>query len=532
MFKKFDFNPYKTFSYYPELVLFASFIFSILHLDQIKFDSTMSLHLSRTIQWLQFESISWQGPELADNSLRLIGPFYYWIIGLFWTLTRSIEGLVFASILFSFICFYLLCKSLKKKLGPIGILVWTLLVFLTPFIFKSLRTIDSSSLALGICSLIFVQALKFQDQKSKTQIIITTIVCALGLQIHLSVIAPCLAFFASTLIQQSKVQRLHLFSLIWLAIGSLLFPLTHEMLSLSLPASFLLIQIHDSFLLKNLIFKNVFLGFSLCIGLLSFSLTIKNHFIKVEDDRNLISNLMTTELNLKIKKFIYSLTAADGSDPFVTVHGRVANKMRQEEMNLSQTKAYFGLYNTLYDKNVTYSQDLANQSPSSSWLFQLRSKKEISLGAESPYLMTEIKTQSLPQNTIIKYLNEKSQGIEKVSWKNSNLILPFAFIRNPEEAKIVRLEFKIDSPTDKYLNLLIDSEEKYKLLQVKLNRKVQAAIEHYPGNAKLQSQYIFKIPDNVNQAKVTIELKVLTEEIPNYSRLDIFTSGYLLASEF
>jgi len=532
MDKKLNFETIKNFCFYPELVLLASFLFSILNLNLIQFDSKMSLHLARVFEWVQLNPSSWRGPEVADLSFRLVGPFYYWLTGFFWSFTQTVEGVLFVNILFSYICFYLLIKELKRNLNTISLTIWAFFVLLTPLIFTAVRQLESSSLLAAFSSLIFVGLLKYEAQRRTNWIWFTLIITLFAIQIHLAIMVPCLAFVAAAFFKSDKKKMSSLFCSVWLILGVAFLPLTKEIHFLILPSSLLLIQIYENFLLPKPLFKYSFLVLTLISGLFSLSQALQNHFNPLHTGRVLSAQGLTSKMTLKLKKFIYSLSTGDATDPFTIIHGRAANQMRREEMNSSQTETYYGLYQSLYKRKISYDRSLIEKRPDSSWLFQLRNHHELAIGAESPFLMTEIKPQSLPQNTVIKYLNEKSQGVEKVHWNNSNLILPFAFLTYPAQTKTVRLEFQINSDTDKYLNLLMDSEENYKLLQVKFNSKVQAALEHYPGNSIQQSQYIYKIPENIDQAKVVVELKVLTDALPNYSRLDIFTSGYLLASEF
>ena len=532
MDKKLKLETIRKFSFYPELVLLVSFFLSILNLNLIQFDSHMSLHLARVFEWVQLNPSSWRGPEIADFSFRLFGPFYYWLTGLFWSITQSIEGVAFMNILFSYFCFYLLMKELKKNLSLSGLIIWAFLFLLTPLLFVSIRQLASASLLNAFSCLIFYGALKYELQKLAKWMWVVSIVTILALQIHLAVSVPYLAFVGIAFFKSDKIKISTLFCSFWLILGLAFFPLSQEINFLILPTAFLLTQTYENFFSSKPILKYGFLGLTSISCFFSLGLTLQNHFTPLHSGRILSPNGPTSSMTLKLKKFIYSMNPHGGADPFAMIHGRAVNQMRREEMNSAQTETHYGLYQSLFNHKINYDRSLADARPDSSWLFQLRNHHEMSLGAEKPFLMTEIKPQSLPQNMVIKYLNERSQGLEKVRWNNSNLILPFAFLTQPQQTKIVRLEFQINSQTDKYLNLLIDAEDSYKLLQVKFNSKVQTALEHYPGNSIQQSQYIYKIPDRIDQARVAVELKVLTNDVPNYSRLDIFTSGYLLASEF
>lgn len=527
------FDSFKKFSYYPELILLASFLFCILNLNLMAFDAKMSMHLAHSFEWLQMKPQSWLGPEVADFSIRL-APIYYWIVGGFWTLVQSIEGLIFVHVLLSFLCFYLLMRELKKSLTFSAICLWSLLFLFTPTLFVSIRRLENASLLNAFCSLLFLAALKYQKDRNKKWIWFASVVAFFAVQFHLAGIIPYIAFMALVFFntENIKISKTTFFCLIWFFAGLALLPILEEFTYLVLPVSYLVTDMYERFFFRQRLFKYAFLSISICFTLFNFFYAAHNFWKQSQMGRTFYFSGISSEMTLKMKKFIYSMHIPEGSDPFAHVHGRAVNQMRREEMNSTQTLAYFGLYQSLFNNPISYDHSLIEKRPDSSWLFQLRNQQEIAIGADLPFLMTELKPQSLPQNTMIKYLDEHAEGIEKTRWNNSNLILPLAFLNHPEQIKIVRLEFEIDSQTDKYLNLLMDTNPTYRLLQVKINSKVQTTFEEYPGSLTQQSQYIYKISDRIDHAKVVVELKVLTEKIPNYSRLDIFTSGYVLASEF
>lgn len=529
----------KQFQFYPELILLASFLLSILNLNIVAFDSEMSLHLTRSFEWLSLSPSSWRGPEVADFSFRIIGPIYYWFLSTLWTVTQSVEGLLFSTVLFSYFCFYLLLRQLKKSESLTATALWTLIFFFTPLFFISIRRLENEALANAFCSLIFLTALKFQTDGKSKWIWFSSGLTLVGTQIHMAVLFPYLSFWAMILFRQDlfkgkyKFSAISFFCIVWFFLGLSTWPLLKSFLHLTLPLSYLIVAIYTRFLdHKNSFLRPVFLGAAVFISATSGYVTLKNYETQFQLGRVLDLDQDDSEMTLKLKKFIYSMGTPSDTDPFAFMHGRAINRMRRDEMNSSQTQPYFGLYQSLFQQKVTYDISLKDKAPNSSWLFQLRNSKEMNLNPQSPFLMTEIKPYALPQKTVIKYLNEKSQGLEKIRWNNSSLILPFAFLSYPVETKVVRFEFELNSKAEKYLNLLVDADEKYKILQVKINSKVQSFLEHYPGNSLQQSQYIYKIPDRIEQAKVVIEVRVLTDEVPNLSRVDIFTSGYLLASEF
>ncbi len=261
------------------------------------------------------------------------------------------------------------------------------------------------------------------------------------------------------------------------------------------------------------------------------ALILKLNYERQRSGRASGMNSEELSLTLKTKKYIYSLTNGlrTQDDPFTNLHGRAINRMRYDEMNPEQTEAYFGLYRALTHNVVQIQPAIKEALPDSSWLFQLRTERELQLNPQTPYLLTEIKTDALPQNMIIKYFNMKLEGIEKVEWKNGGYVLPLAFLSHPEATKFVRLEFEMKGGTNKYLIILMNHF--YKMLQVKLNSKVQAIYENYDGLTDLQTQMSYKIPENKETARVVIELKIDSDSLPNYSRLDIFSTPYALPSE-
>lgn len=300
-----------------------------------------------------------------------------------------------------------------------------------------------------------------------------------------------------------------------------------------LPLSYLVTWVYEKFLNPFQILKISFYAVTLTLAAINVGLTLQNYSLQAKEARILQSDMPM--MTLKTKKFIYSMISSSlqkSDDPFENFHGRSINRMRRDEMNANQTQAYFGLYKSLSEKSVQFTPEVKDKTPDSSWLFQLRNQKELALNPDSPFLMSEIKPHALPQKMVIKYLNETIKGVQKTLWKNSNLILPFTFLNHPSETKIVRLEFELNSPKNQYLNLLIDADQDYKLLQVKINKKVQTPLEQVTGDSTHQAQFTYKIPDPINNSHIVIEIKVNNAPLPNFSRVDIFASEYLLSSEF
>lgn len=651
----------RKFSFYPELILLISFFLCIYRLDLNWFNTHMSRDLIRSFAWIHGQPDSWLGPEMGWDYKRLPGPFYYLMTAFFWSLTHSIEGVLFLKILFTLVCSYLLIRELKKNHSALFVSFFAMQFLWMPVFIETLRDLWNPSLIVAFCCLIFISALKYQNSLQRRWIILVSLIAYLGIQIHFSVTIPFLAF-ALTVIYFKQHRNLMILNLCVFAIFLLTWVFlnpVHELsqqldtfyglgaivpnriwdlsyhLSLSLKAiedydlffnltqsglklgwisvSFVLlinpllnginlvlfilgigilfrrfkrqgpswIEVFSvswflifviSFLITKhkpqmpyryglclypiqfylllLAFEKVTSRFQIKIAFFSLLILISIshlyfivHYYEFQDRLARAHHTQNDnlELNLRTKKFIYSLQAAPISrtDPFMFLHGRSMNKMRLKEMNWPQTTPYFGLYEALTGHQVQYSESIIEQDPQSSWLFQLRNLQELGLNPQAPFLLTELKVENLPQNLVIKYLDERSEGIEKIFWKNSNLILPLAFLSYPVKTKILHLEFNLDSTENKFLNLLIDDNATYrfayktiyKLLQVKINGKVQAPIETHKGYFLVQNQYIYKIKKDIPLSKVVIELKIETDEVPNYSRLDLFTSPIILPPE-
>lgn len=658
------FKEIKNFKFLPEVLLIFSFVICVLQLDLSWFNSHMSRDLIRAFEWLKLEPTSWLGPEMGWDFKRLPGPFYYWLIGAFWAVTHSIEGILFLKILFTNICIYFLIRELKLKYP-----IWFVVCFCMPFLFfpvyiETLRNLWNPSLIVAFGCLIFICVLKYQSSNLKRWLWFSFLFCFLGMQIHFSVLIPFLALLLTLFFRRERlkivlIQLGLLFAWIasWLYLNpvpqlqnqldtfygfnffiknrvfdlayhlslslkaiedyDLFYRLSHSAIQLGwlshffvndlnpiLNLGFLFLFLVSVFFLvsqwKKLKFDFIFvfalfwfftfvisfvitkhkpqmpyryglslypiqffllplayfylpniyqkLKFALVGVLLIYSaqhLVFILEFYSFEDRMGRTHHTQNDnlEMTLKLKKMIYSLVTPGtrmNEDPFSSLHGRAINKMRLKEMNWEQTLPYFGLFQAVYNKKVIYVPEMKDLTPANSWLLQLRNHKELAMSPLAhPFLLTELKADALPQNLVIKILNGESQGLEKISWKNSNLIMPLAFLSEPQQSKFIRLEFELVNQNSKFLNLLVDDNETYRfayqptyrVLQVKINKKVQAPIEKHKGYFLNQNQYAYKIPESAASAKIVIELKVETSFVPNYSRLDLFTSDYLLSKE-
>lgn len=652
---------FRSFSYWPEMILFLSFLICIFKLDITWFSAEMSRDLSRSIDWLSFKSNSWLGPEIDLGSRRLPGPFFYWIIGFFWSLTHSITGILFLKILFTKICVYVLIKELKKNYSLAFVLFFSLQFLLMPVYLETLRNLWSPSLIVSFCCLLFSCALKFQSTNKPIWIWLAGLTAFVGLQIHFSVLIPYLAFLICLLLFKNRIRIvvfqililvvfltlwncfvpgaelqqqannfyklstflasrfsdlsfhlslslkpiqdydlftvltktsvrlgwisayfvnilnpflnlavlvvylcsliyfiyrkfkifkfIEMFSLLWFLFFVMTYFTTKDMIDVPYrnglclyPIQFFLLMLAlDN--LHSLFQRKIILFYILLIIISTSHLYFILNFYKFQ---NLTARTHQTqndnlELNLKTKKYIYSLVDANnaGLDPFMLLHGRSISKMRLNEMNTKETELYFGLYRSITGQSTRIQSEIKDLPSQNSWLFQLRSFNELKLNPRSPFLVSELKTENLPSDLVLKYLNSDSDGIGKSHWANTNLIMPLAFLQKDSAAKNLRLEFKLNSSENKYLNLILDDnniynfghQANYKLLQVRFDKKAQSPVEKYQGYLLVQNQYIFKIPNRLDQVKVVIELKIETTEIPNFSRLDIFTTPYLLSAE-
>ena len=113
-------------TYWPEIILLSSLVLSLYSLDLSWFNTHMSRDLSRTFAWLQLQPSSWLGPEMGWDFKRLPGPFYYILLGIFWLLSPSLEGLIAAKICFTGLCIYFLIKELKKKYSVLFVSIFSL----------------------------------------------------------------------------------------------------------------------------------------------------------------------------------------------------------------------------------------------------------------------------------------------------------------------------------------------------------------------------------------------------------------------
>lgn len=651
-----DFERLKKNTYWPEIILIGSLFLSFYSLDLSWFNTHMSRDLSRTFEWLHLQPSSWLGPEMGWDFKRLPGPFYYILLGIFWLLSPSIEGLIAAKISFTGVCIYLLIKELKKKYSVFFVSIFSLQFLFMPVYIASIRNLWNPSLIIAFCCLIFWCAMKYMYAYRPIWIWICTLIAALGLQIHFSVIIPYLAFLAAIGVcgRHKKIILYNFLPILvwlffWLYLSSapeftrqlqtfyglnqfvlnrlqdlsfhlslslkpihdydLFYMLTRagvkadlisgffvNMMNPILNIGYLIIFIISILFLvrqyiktKKLDFVEVFSIFWFIFFIISYVVTkhkeqlpyryglslypvqfflvclsfslYKNkvkkiltilitiiacahiyfiyHFYLFQNlfGRTHHTHQDTLELTLRNKVFIYDfIKFRDSQDPFEILHGRAINKMRLKEMNWEQTEPYFGLYQALFGKKIEYNADIMNRPPTEAWLFQLNSFSENNV---SSFHLQKINPSQLPKNLVIKYFDESGSEVQSVNWKNTNLIMPLAFLNMNQRINSIRLEFDLDASYGSYLNLLLDNNEYYKfayptvfkLVSIKLNKKNIDVDYSYQGRFLVQNQLIYKMPISISSRQFVVDLQIGDMIKPNFSRIDIFTTLTLLDQE-
>lgn len=651
---------FKKISYWPEFVLAISLIISVCCLDLTWFNTHMSRDLNRAFEWIHLQPSSWLGPEMGWDYKRLPGPFYYFILGFFWLMTHSVEGVLFLKIIFSSICVFLLLKELKKIHSIFFVSLFSLQFVFMPVYIATIRNLWNPSLIIAFCCLIFVCALKYMLTQRYFWIWVATVTSILGMQIHFSVVVPYLAFICAVLFFKRhkkivfyNIVLLSIWIFSWLYFNSapgfdqqlktfyglnqfilnrfqdfgyhlslslkpvtdydLFFMLTKAGVQAQLISSdfvnylnpvfnflylvvFILsfsslvhyfikskkINFVEAFALLWLLFfivsyvvtkhkEQLPYRYGLCLYPIQFYLLCRAVFIFKKSIQKVIicfvilvsvthlyfiyhfylfqevfgrthhTHLDNLELTLKNKKYIYNYLRPEVSeDPLGSFHGRAINKMRLKEMNWEQTQAYFGLYKALTGKSIQYDlSTIMNETPSEAWLYQLKSLHQIELRNESSFNLIKMNLKQLPHNLLIKYLNPDGSLINSLEWKNTNLIVPLAFVKQYQQDLIIRIEFDIDTYNYKYLNVLIDDnayykfayQPQFKIVDVKINSERISESHFYRGHFLVQNQYIYEVSSSASNSHVIIDLKPESILVPNFSRLDIFSTPDLLFQE-
>lgn len=175
------------------LLVGAGVIIRVWAPDLSWFNTHMSRDLARAIDWLIFPPPSWAGPEINFGE-RLPGPAFYWILATFWTLTGSIPSLLLVLHLLTIGITLYFCRDLARDIGKPAALVFFLNFFLMPVHVFVSRTLWNPSLVvpLNIAFLICIRR-ACMDEKSARWVLCFCLLSFIGVQVHFSTLAGCLA---------------------------------------------------------------------------------------------------------------------------------------------------------------------------------------------------------------------------------------------------------------------------------------------------------------------------------------------------
>ncbi|MGZ3690558.1 MAG: hypothetical protein ACXVAX_03595 [Pseudobdellovibrio sp.] len=302
-----------------------------------------------------------------------------------------------------------------------------------------------------------------------------------------------------------------------------------------LPFPFLFLSLNVPHLFKRA--KRYFLIFSGLVFLFYFSFNMKMIEAQEVLGRSHHTNLDNLELNLRNKLEIYKNYAADTShaDPFNNLHGRTANKFRLKEMNWEQNIPYYSIFKLVTPREINLNPLISDEPVAAAKLLQLKNINHLRDDITTAYKISDLNPAfDLPQFLSIGYYDSQNNLLLQKDWKNTNLILPFAFIDPKLPIDHIKVNFKIErsSPTVSFLSVLLDGNREYKFAyptiysapQLKINNTQADYSKLYRGNFLVQSQYVYKLTGLHNE--IELNLKVL-KFYQNYSRLDLFVTTEL-----
>lgn len=348
----------------------------------------------------------------------------------------------------------------------------------------------------------------------------------------------CFCLFKSKL--QNKLDKLFIFHSIIFIFSLLLFknkvhvPYRYGLCFLPLPFLFLSLNVSKIYK-KSGFYYVVFTGFVFVFyAFFNFNI-IKAQQILGRAHHTSNDNL---EFTLRNKIEIYKkFSSLHSVDPFNNLHGRSINKFRLKEMNWGQDQSYFSIYQLVFGQEVQLSPKLEEQKPEESILVQLKNIGALKQDASESYTVTKLNPATdLPNDLIVNYYNQENKLILQKHWINTNLILPFAFIKPEIKIDHLQLIFKMQAQAGAYLNLLLDDNIQfhgsyaviYSTPLLTIAGRAQQPFVKYTGHFLVQDQYVYKLDQESN--KFEINLKVLNS-YPNYSRIDLFVTPNLLAQE-
>jgi hypothetical protein len=250
----------------------------------------------------------------------------------------------------------------------------------------------------------------------------------------------------------------------------------------------------------------------------------------------------TLEIALRYKLQIYDFIKKESHfimEPFEEMHGRAVNKMRFKEFNWEQRTPYFGLFRISGGREFKADPLLRDKTPENAWYVHFLGRTEIlqHLG-EKPYTIEKMKLENLPANLVINYLDKNKNLIRKMEWKNTNMILPFAFFDNVENLCYLRLQFEVDPKANKYFNIAYIGKPPggldhymlgdYLSHELKIDGKAVQHTKRFYGLPQVQRQYIYELSgDEKHPLKFDLELEVNRKMFQygfktNYFRLDLY----------
>ena len=252
------------------------------------------------------------------------------------------------------------------------------------------------------------------------------------------------------------------------------------------------------------------------------------------------TNYDNLELTVRNKEYLYGFLQKNvqlEGDPFNYLHGRTANKFRLKEMNWEQTIPYYSLYFLTTGQKFNFNEEQKNTVNGDNWLVQLKNLHELKEDPTGALRITELSSEVFPKNLQLTYYDAARKLLKTDEWKNTSLILPSAFVPELSSVHFIRLKFQLDTSTHKYINLLLDDNESYnfayrnnyELRDFTADAKTLQPLKVYDGYFLVQNQYIFEPPKN-NKGNIEIEV-ALINKFRNYSRIDIFTTDYIMPQE-
>jgi hypothetical protein len=251
------------------------------------------------------------------------------------------------------------------------------------------------------------------------------------------------------------------------------------------------------------------------------------------------------ELPIRSKLEIYKFISTNTEyimDPFEELHGRVINKMRNKELDWNQVDPYFALFRISEKKDFIHDPSMKDVAPSKAWYVHFREKNDIKSNPQEPPLVyTPLKLSNLPEELTLSYFNSAGELLEKVAWKNTNMILPFAFFQNLKAVHLLEVDFKLNGSENRFFNVLYETDKEVKWAPggflshtVAMDETELKATKEYFGIFPTQTQFIYQLPP-AKAASYNVKLRLLVNPAAlvkrNYFRLDLFGNDFEMHRE-